>query len=52
MGHLDSPKSVTGVTLDKTTLSLKVGANATLTASATPTDAKDKTGKSTITVTE
>ncbi|TWW13173.1 hypothetical protein LABALGNA3A7_09790 [Dellaglioa algida] len=38
-------KSVTGVTLNKTAVSIKVAANETLTPSVTPTDATDKTGK-------
>lgn len=42
----DAPKlpvAVTGVTLDKTSLTLEVGAEATLTATVAPEDADDKT---------
>ncbi|XRJ98345.1 Ig-like domain-containing protein [Latilactobacillus sakei] len=41
----DLKKSVTGVSLNKTTTSIKVGATETLTSSVTPADATDKTGK-------
>ena len=40
----DGTVAVTGVTLNKTTLSLAVGANETLTATVAPADATDKSG--------
>lgn len=40
----DETVAVTGVTLNKTTLSLAVGANETLTATVAPADATDKSG--------
>ncbi|WP_333474033.1 Ig-like domain-containing protein [Weissella koreensis] len=40
-----NPKSVTGVKLNKNTLSLKIGASETLIASVTPEDADNKAGK-------
>lgn len=41
--HPEAPQEPTGVTLNKTTLTLAVGAKETLTASVEPVDAEDKT---------
>lgn len=41
--HPVDPQQPTGVTLNKTTLSLEVGGTETLTATVTPADAEDKT---------
>ena len=41
--HPNVPQEPTGVTLDKTTISLVVGGTETLTATVLPADADDKT---------
>ena len=41
--HPVNPQEPTGVTLNKTTLSLEIGATDTLSATVTPEDAVDKT---------